>query len=62
MTGATKPSHFRIAYVPAKSRDLGPKQLAWLKKNVAKFAYAKDQADDALAHTAKVAREIEGKK
>jgi len=44
--------------VPAR-KDLGPKQIEWLKANVPQFKPAKEQADAALAHSARVAGKIE---
>jgi hypothetical protein len=44
--------------VPAR-KDLGPKQIEWLKANVPQFKLAKEQADAALAHSAEVAGKIE---
>jgi hypothetical protein len=44
--------------VPAR-KDLGPKQIEWLKANVPQFKPAKEQADAALAHAAEVASKIE---
>jgi len=46
--------------VPAR-KDLGPKQIEWLKAHVAQFKPAKEQADAALAHSAEVAGKIEMK-
>lgn len=42
-------------------RDLGPKQIEWLKANVPQFGPAKEAADRAIAHAAEVARQIEGR-
>lgn len=44
---------------PERSRDLGPKQIEWLKANVPQFKPAKEQADAALAHASEVANKIE---
>lgn len=46
--------------IPERSRELGPKQIEWLKANVPQFKPAKEQADAALAHAAEVASRIEG--
>lgn len=43
---------------PRATRDLGANQIAWLKQHVPSFGKAKEQADDALAHAAKVASEM----
>lgn len=42
--------------VPAPAKDLGPRQIKWLKDNVHHFRTAKEQADAALAHAAEIAR------
>lgn len=44
---------------PTVRGPLGPKQLAWLRKNIAKFAEANDQAKAADAHAAKVRADLE---
>lgn len=47
--------------IPERAKDLGPKQIEWLKANVPQFKSAKEQADAAIAHASQVAREIEAK-